>query len=244
MTEQQNQTAEQQREIIFSWLRDICPTGLFAGKHGNGQPYLTDSDAQKIHNYLHRNGGVVSYELLNAAITQLWSGLTWYDNSPEAANFRGPYAPDPYGGLSAEKLRQAGLKRLPDGTVTQMTAQDYASIERHSHREDSKPKTPEELMRAVAQNLLATQAGYKSWDEMPEEARENLNPWKQKAEALYVSLRSGKIDGRMTDDLRQTFVRRNGRIDWELTYNKRREILGHLDNVRNHDFRFTSKSGQ
>ena len=225
-------------------MRDICPTGLFAGKHPNGQPYLTDSDAQKIHNYLHRNGGVVSYDLLNSAVTQLWSSLTWYANDPESANFRGEYAPQPYKNMSAEKLREAGLKRLSDGRVVPMAPEDYAPVQQHNHREDSKPKTPEELIRAAARNLLASKAGYQDWDSMSQEAKDSLNPFKQQCDTMVVQLRDGRIDHKMTDELRGVLAKnaRTGAIDWERTLAERKKILAVIENQRNQEYRPTARN--
>jgi hypothetical protein len=79
---------------------------------------------------------------------------------------------------------------------------------------------------------------------MTPEQRDAMNPWKSRCDTMVVQLRNGRIDNRLTDDLRNVFARRggpNGPIDWERTYQERRRLLDKLDTVRNQDSRFVSK---
>ena len=178
-----NQTAAEQLQITKRWLHSVCPTGLFAGKLQDGQPYLDDTSADKIGNYIKLNGGRITFELLNAAVTQLWSSLTWYASDPESANFRGRYAPEPekkpYHNMSDETLRQAGLKRDKDGNVVKMTPLDisthYELSQRINHTEDSTPKSPREVLRETARSILKRVAP-------------DFNPYRDMAESLVVSL--------------------------------------------------------
>jgi hypothetical protein len=241
MTESVAQTKVEQAQIMEKWLRGVCPTALFAGKTADGQPYLTDSDALKLDQFLSfRKNGVITNETLNEAVVQLWDSLTKYASDQESANFRGPYAPPPpekpYHNMSDEVLRQAGLKRDKDGNVVKMTRfdiqVDYERTQHHNHTHDTKPKSKEEVLRDTAKSILKKMAEAAAVDGKVDP--DFGNPYKPRAEALVITLMNGNIDGRRTEELRQVFGRtRDGSIDWKATYEERKKIVDIFERNRN-----------
>ena len=233
------QTQEEKDKIITEWLRDSCPSTLKGAGGG-----LVSADVERVGHFIVLNyDGVISDDALNSAVTNLWNVLTKFSNKPEDCVFRGRYAPplpppaDPYAGMTDEALREAGLKRGSDGQVIQMTSEDYRRHNEHpeTHKDEKPPTSITELKQRIAKKFL---------DQLTPEQKDAFNPWKTKADALYVQLRNGNMDHRLTEDLRQVFARRggpNGPIDWERTYQERRKLLDKLDTVRNQDFRFVSK---
>lgn len=124
---------------------------------------LTSTDVEKISQLIARNhGDIWSIPALNDAVEKLHSNLTWFDSSPGAVIIRN--RPVKERQLSEQAQREAGMRpnRLP------------------SHTDDTKPISQRDLLQKIAKNILQT---------MPEEVR-NYNPFKARAEAMVVQVRT------------------------------------------------------
>lgn len=114
--------------------------------------------------------------------------------------------PAPPRKLSHQAQIEAGL--IPDDSISKL----------RSHINDSAIIDPNKRMKEIIKKVIGPS-----------------NPWQQRADALVITDRRGRIDQGKTSQLRQVFVERNGKTDWELTYKKRNEICDGANRLRNRD---------
>jgi hypothetical protein len=154
---------------------------------------LLQADVDKIQAYIDKAyDGVVSVQSLNAAVLQLGTQLTWLDSSPEAVRLRGMDKPRV---LTEEMQYEAGLKRRPDARVN------------HAETEAITNEDIQKNIKRMAKDII--------------EKLGIQNPFQAMAEALTMEDRQGRIDHQLTGELHQVFAHRNGKVDWEKTYELR-----------------------
>ena len=60
-----------------------------------------------------------------------------------------------------------------------------------------------------------------------------LEGFQEKAEQMVITYLDGRLDNRMTDLLRQVFIKRKGKVDWYLTFGARLKMQdGHRESQR------------